>query len=254
MADTTSTPDAAGTASRSALLAEFDGGTWTPDDALVLWSFLANEPGAKGLAHVFEFVKKDFLTAVATVMDGNDAREREVLRLIVAGGDADPHGARRRARARAGGGDGARAVDRVVHEAEGRSVRRGCRVSPRPGASAARPAEHYYERSREVSQKNGHDAGTARAFGALGVLRMNKKDYDHADWYFKTASKLFEDAGQERASTRMLERQGWNLCLKDDISEGRSQLSRALARYANAGVHEEAKRLREEMAEFGLSA
>ncbi len=115
-------------------------------------------------------------------------------------------------------------------------------------------AEHYYERSREVSQKNGHDAGTARAFGMLGMLRMNEKDYDHADWYFKTASKLFEDAGQERASTRMLARRGWNLCLKDDISEGRSQLSRALARYVNAGMHEEAKQLREKMAEFGLSA
>ena len=85
MADTTSTSDAAGTTSRSDLLARFDGGTWTPEDALLLWSFLANGTGAQSLAHLFEFLKNDFLRAAATVMAGNDAPEREALRLIVAG-------------------------------------------------------------------------------------------------------------------------------------------------------------------------
>ena len=68
-------------------------------------------------------------------------------------------------------------------------------------------ADHFYEWSRKVSQDNDHHTGTARAFGALGLLRMGDKDYDHADWYFKTASKLYEDAGEqgrERAGARTL--------------------------------------------------
>ena len=85
MAETTSTPDATGTSSRSDLLARFDGATWTPEDALLLWSFLANGTGAQSLAHLFEFLKNDFLRAAATVMAGNDTTEREALRLIVAG-------------------------------------------------------------------------------------------------------------------------------------------------------------------------
>jgi tetratricopeptide (TPR) repeat protein len=114
-------------------------------------------------------------------------------------------------------------------------------------------ATHFYERAREVSQKNGHDAGTARAFGALGLLRMGEKDYDHAEWYFTTASSLYEKLGSQGNSARMLERCGWNFYLKGDRDAAGAQWGRALARYANVGMHTAARKLREGMAKAGVS-
>ena len=112
-----------------------------------------------------------------------------------------------------------------------------------------------FDHAREISQKSGDDAGTARAFSSLGLLRIREKDYEGAEWYCKTASNLYEKLGEQGKSAFMLGKLGWIFYLRDDPDEARSQFGRALARYANAGMDEAAKELREEMAKVeGLQA
>ena len=82
---------------------------------------------------------------------------------------------------------------------------------------------------------------------------MNEKDYDHADWYFKTASKLYEDAGEPAASAKMLERRGINFYESGNREEARRQFGRALAAYTKGGRPKAAQRLRESMAAAGIS-
>ena len=113
-------------------------------------------------------------------------------------------------------------------------------------------AERFYERAREVSQKNGHDRGTARAFGALGLMRMGDKEYSHADWYFTTAAGLYEKLGDEGNCAVVLSWKGWNFRLQGDYHAAREQFQRAIARYSDAGLHERAKKLRADMEAAGL--